>query len=182
MKKLIVIAGAIGIVIFQSCGSDKKTESETVATEQPTVQSEVATTDSTQMQTPGQPLEINSTQPAISSAPVTTPTTAAPAATATAAGMNPAHGQPGHRCDIAVGAPLSSPPNKQTTATPSITPTSPTINSTTPTITPSSSSPQIQTTPVVSPAAAGPTPAGMNPPHGQPGHDCAVAVGAPLKK
>ena len=40
MKKLIVIAGAIGIVIFQSCGSDKKTESEseTVATEQPTVQ------------------------------------------------------------------------------------------------------------------------------------------------
>src|SRR6218665_1308736 len=26
------------------------------------------------------------------------------------AGLNPAHGQPGHRCDIAVGAPLSSAP------------------------------------------------------------------------
>lgn len=24
-------------------------------------------------------------------------------------GLNPAHGQPGHRCDIAVGAPLTSP-------------------------------------------------------------------------
>lgn len=26
------------------------------------------------------------------------------------------------------------------------------------------------------------TPPGMNPPHGAPGHDCAIAVGAPLKK
>ena len=26
-----------------------------------------------------------------------------------AAGMNPAHGEPGHRCDISVGAPLNSP-------------------------------------------------------------------------
>ena len=27
-------------------------------------------------------------------------------------GLNPAHGQPGHRCDIAVGQPLSSAPVK----------------------------------------------------------------------
>ena len=27
-----------------------------------------------------------------------------------ASGMNPPHGQPGHRCDIAVGAPLNSKP------------------------------------------------------------------------
>ncbi|QLE00261.1 hypothetical protein HX109_01275 [Galbibacter sp. BG1] len=26
-------------------------------------------------------------------------------------GVNPAHGQPGHRCDIAVGAPLNAPTN-----------------------------------------------------------------------
>src|SRR5690606_31144410 len=32
----------------------------------------------------------------------------------TAPGMNPPHGEPGHRCDIAVGAPLNSP--KQTPA------------------------------------------------------------------
>lgn len=38
---------------------------------------------------------------------------AAPAAApagATAAGMNPPHGQPNHRCDISVGAPLDSKP------------------------------------------------------------------------
>jgi len=34
----------------------------------------------------------------------------------TAPGMNPPHGQPGHRCDIAVGAPLNSPPAKTTTS------------------------------------------------------------------
>jgi hypothetical protein len=33
---------------------------------------------------------------------------AAPVAT----GMNPQHGQPGHRCDIAVGAPLDSKPKQ----------------------------------------------------------------------
>ena len=32
-----------------------------------------------------------------------------------APGMNPPHGQPNHRCDIAVGAPLDSPPGKQPT-------------------------------------------------------------------
>jgi len=37
---------------------------------------------------------------------VTVPTTA----TTTAPGMNPAHGQPGHRCDIPVGSPLNSKP------------------------------------------------------------------------
>ncbi|MBK6446411.1 MAG: hypothetical protein IPF81_14280 [Bacteroidetes bacterium] len=40
------------------------------------------------------------------------------------------------------------------------------------------SQPQMQTTT----PASGPTAPGMNPPHGQPGHDCAIAVGAPLKK
>ena len=31
-------------------------------------------------------------------------------------------------------------------------------------------------------AASTPTAPGMNPPHGQEGHDCAIAVGAPLPK
>lgn len=70
----------------------------------------------------------------------------------TAPGMNPPHGQPGHRCDIAVGAPLNSPPAQTN-------PTSTTIN----------------TTPAVTTTAPG-----MNPPHGQPGHRCDIAVGAPL--
>lgn len=84
---------------------------------------------------------------------------AQPAAT-TAEGMNPPHGEPGHRCDIAVGAPLNSAPGQQA-APPTIIQQQPaTTTATTPT----------QTAP------------GMNPPHGEPGHDCSIAVGAPLKK
>lgn len=100
---------------------------------------------------------------------------------ATKAGMNPPHGQAGHRCDIAVGAPLNSPVAKA--ATPSATSGKPSFTSTT-TSTPSPTS----TTPLTgtpellktdTPVATAP---GMNPPHGQAGHDCAVAVGAPLPK
>jgi hypothetical protein len=36
--------------------------------------------------------------------------TQTPAPVATQPGMNPPHGQPGHRCDITVGAPLNSKP------------------------------------------------------------------------
>src|SRR5690606_882807 len=75
-----------------------------------------------------------------------------------ATGTNPEHGQPGHRCDIPVGAPLSSPAQAN--------PTLPT-STTTP-----------LPLPVSTPAANTVAP-GMNPPHGQPGHDCAVEVGAP---
>ena len=39
--------------------------------------------------------------------------------TPVAEGMNPAHGQPGHRCDISVGAPLSSAPPTPTPPNPS---------------------------------------------------------------
>jgi len=73
----------------------------------------------------------------------------------TAKGMNPPHGQPGHRCDIPVGAPLNSKPVvTQTQATPVTTTTT--------------AQPTVVTAP------------GMNPPHGQPGHRCDIAVGAPL--
>jgi hypothetical protein len=68
--------------------------------------------------------------------------------------LNPAHGQPGHRCDIAVGAPLNSKPAPQN-AVPAT----------------------ISTTPAPQNAAVAP---GMNPAHGQPGHRCDIAVGAPL--
>ena len=77
--------------------------------------------------------------------------------TKTASGMNPPHGQPNHRCDIAVGAPLNSPPGKapSTQAKP----------------------PQVDTTPQANQTQ---TASGMNPPHGQPNHRCDIAVGAPL--
>lgn len=91
--------------------------------------------------------------------PVNDPATNTPVAE----GMNPQHGQAGHRCDIAVGAPLNSPVA-------------------------SSASTQSQNAPAstysVNKAATStevsPTADGMNPPHGQANHRCDIAVGAPL--
>jgi hypothetical protein len=84
----------------------------------------------------------------------------------TLSGMNPPHGQTGHRCDIAIGAPLNSPPNNaKTTSTPVVTNSA--SNSTLPAVL------KPNATPVV-------TKPGMNPPHGQTGHRCDIAVGAPL--
>jgi len=93
--------------------------------------------------------------------PVQQSTTVAP----TAPGMNPPHGQPNHRCDIAVGAPLNSP--KAATPTPPPAPKPATANI-------------VERTPQAQPTTVTPTAPGMNPPHGQPGHRCEIAVGAPL--
>lgn len=81
--------------------------------------------------------------------------------------LNPEHGQPGHRCEIPVGAPLNSSP-------------APTNNA--------SNNNPIQINPTSSPQAPASTPinlsktgsAGLNPEHGQPGHKCEIPVGAPL--
>ncbi|OAH73125.1 hypothetical protein AXA65_08640 [Chryseobacterium sp. FP211-J200] len=76
--------------------------------------------------------------------------------------LNPEHGQPYHRCEIAVGAPIDSAPTQQNapqTQTPSI--LSPTV----------APAPQAQ--------SLGPKPA-LNPAHGEPHHRCELAVGAPL--
>ncbi|CAN5239730.1 hypothetical protein BH23BAC2_BH23BAC2_14420 [soil metagenome] len=80
----------------------------------------------------------------------------------TTAALNPAHGQPGHSCEIPVGAPLdgSAATNTNTQVQPQTTTgnTSPVrLNGSTSTATPT-----------------------KNPPHGQPGHDCAIPVGADL--
>ncbi len=102
--------------------------------------------------------------PAINSTPAQPVATQQPAPVATAAkGMNPAHGLPGHRCDIAVGAPLSSPVQNQPVIS------QPTTNKNT-AITPT----------VVSTPQEVVTAPGMNPPHGKPNHRCDIAVGAPL--
>lgn len=101
---------------------------------------------------------------------ITTQTTPVNTPTATTLpGMNPPHGQANHRCDIAVGAPLNSPIKKAAPATTVSTPTVSTPVTTTPAILNSNTTPTI-------------TQPGMNPPHGQAGHLCSVAVGAPLPK
>lgn len=71
--------------------------------------------------------------------------------------INPPHGQPGHRCDVPVGAPLDGGAAKKQPIKVS------------PTTTPAGSS---NTSPTASPT--------INPPHGQPGHRCDVKVGDPL--
>ena len=71
--------------------------------------------------------------------------------------LNPEHGQPGHRCDLAVGAPLNSKPPAITT----------------------------QPAPVNQPQLTNPKStiaAGMNPEHGMPGHRCDINVGTPLSQ
>ena len=89
------------------------------------------------------------------------PTVPATAVPTTTAGLNPAHGQPNHRCDIAVGAPLSTPVQ---TGQPQAAQT-------------------IQTVQPVKPSTVipvGGSTAKLNPAHGEPGHDCKIPVGQPL--
>ncbi|MGX7667722.1 hypothetical protein [Flavobacterium pedocola] len=102
-------------------------------------------------------------------------------------GMNPPHGQPGHRCDIAVGTPLNSKPaaNSGTNAvryTPP-TPTGQAQTTTTANNIPAILQPTTGATPAT-PAKPQTTLAGMqgkpNPAHGQEGHRCDVKVGDPL--
>ena len=117
------------------------------------------------------------TSPAPSAAPVQSQPQVV---TTTAEGMNPPHGEPGHRCDIPVGAPLSSPPSSPASS-PSA-PSSPAVVTS-----PNFSAPAAPAQAPVAPAGAPSAPSsatapGMNPPHGEPGHRCDIAVGAPLPK
>lgn len=95
--------------------------------------------------------------------------------TVTPKGMNPPHGQPNHRCDIPVGASLNSKPTAKTAVTTPVTPVSGevtqnvTVKPPVPFLAPQNSE-NTQTA------------EGMNPAHGQAGHRCDIAVGAPLPK
>ena len=133
----------------------------------------------------GAPLNSAPVKTAIAPATITQPTTISqpaitqPAKTITAKGMNPAHGEPGHRCDISVGAPLNSAPTNSAkpaavNGASNITPM--------PTATQNSSIvPALQNTSISTPAKTASAFTGkINPAHGQPGHDCKVAVGQPL--
>ena len=112
------------------------------------------------------------TKPVVTQQPATS-TPASPGNTATlpqgsstgTAGVNPPHGQPGHDCSVAVGAPLKggAPANAQPIMNQTATPA------------PAVSLPANNT-------GSNTNGAKVNPPHGQPGHDCSVAVGAPLKQ
>ena len=177
MKQVLFFASVFTLAIVVGCGTkpgeaqaNESVANPTINVNQLSTNPTPATTTTQQIKAPDVSVPVNLPMPTQSttttqnqvittSAPVVTPQPTVK----TAPGMNPPHGQPGHRCDIAVGAPLNSPVTKS----PSVTPT--TQN-------------QVITTsaPVVISQSTVKTAPGMNPPHGQPGHRCDIAVGAPL--
>jgi hypothetical protein len=94
---------------------------------------------------------INTTQPAATVPSINLPQQSVSGVTAM---LNPKHGEPGHRCDIAVGAPLNAAPAAAT--------------------------PSINTSAAAAPLLKSAGSVKLNPQHGQPGHRCDIAVGAPL--
>ncbi|WP_314235372.1 hypothetical protein [Capnocytophaga sputigena] len=99
--------------------------------------------------------------------------------TPTGVTLNPPHGQPGHRCDIAVGAPLPNDGNVVAQAQSQAHPVSqgeamPVVSGSMPQQVVQVQQPQNQQSYV------GPKGEKLNPPHGQPGHRCDIPVGAPL--
>jgi hypothetical protein len=123
---------------------------------------------------PGQTVQVNPNQ---QKKMVTTTTVAAPVKVGK--GMNPSHGQPGHRCDIPVGSPLNSPVATNTAATTTTNTAQSGTTSKSFTVTPPANNP---VPPLLSTGETPKVAEGMNPAHGQPGHRCDIAVGAPLPK
>lgn len=160
MKYIVLITSIIAFSVVTGCGSGSSEDK----AEPATIPVPASTSSSTQTNT-------------------TVPTNTIPAATApvinttqqpikpspTTVALNPAHGQPGHLCEIAVGAPLDSKPTQ-----PVATIQQPTINGTT-----KPSSVVMQPNSVQSTKTAS-TATGLNPEHGKPGHRCDISVGAPL--
>ena len=166
MKFIKYVASLLFISFFTGCGNGS-TEDTQAKTENTTAVPVDTTPVTTVAANPQQ----------VSNTPTTTTTFTAPTTTAaTTAGLNPEHGKPGHRCDIAVGAPLDSKPTTPTAVNPQTNFSSikaPAINT----------SPVDTKTPVInttSPSTTATVANGLNPEHGKPGHRCEIAVGAPL--
>lgn len=169
MKKLIILSLVI-VSAFTGCESSEEETTTTVAPPPPPAA--VVTAPVTNS---ADTLLVKPVNPNITQVPVQTPVTQVlpPLINmASAPKLNPAHGQPGHRCDISVGAPLlqgGAPTAAAAQAAPA---------------------PQQQPQPVQMivpppppPVMRATTPATgkmVNPAHGQPGHRCDIAVGAPL--
>ena len=146
MKKITILIASVALLY--SCDKAKTTET---VTEAPKSDSAIVGNDSA--------TSVSATENAVTPAPLNTSPVAS---TSGKPALNPEHGQPYHRCEIAVGAPIDSAPAQQNapqTQTPSI--LSPNI----------APAPQAQ--------SLGPKPA-LNPAHGEPHHRCELAVGAPL--
>ena len=153
MKKIIVVMFVAAFLA--SCKNTKTTETQTAVPGE---------TKTSATNTSPQNLEVNAT----ASNETAADTGAKPA-------LNPAHGEPYHRCDIAVGAPIDSPAPVQTAA-PQVAQQAPANGSfnTNPIAPSAAPAPTVSST-----SALGPKPA-VNPAHGEPHHRCDLQVGAPL--
>lgn len=145
MKTLKILIASV--TLLYSCDKAKTSVAETEVPK-----SDSVAIDSTANVTTPAPAEV-------ASSVTNVPTSGKPA-------VNPPHGEPYHRCEIAVGAPIDSAPT-QNVAQPS---------------TPSILNPNpvpAAATPAAPAPSFGPKPA-LNPAHGEPHHRCDLAVGAPL--
>lgn len=174
----LLLAATISLV---SCKKEETTEKNTA--DQKPVPSVYEIVNGTNI--PKQPLQ---QQQSMTVTPTQTTATVTPPVQPTVAkGMNPAHGQPGHRCDIPVGTPLNSPAAKP--ATPQGTAGIQKVENTSYTVTPvktsdsgTTTAPNSGTPAVINSPSATVTQMATNPPHGQEGHRCDIAVGAPIPK
>ena len=165
--RIIIIAAAVS-VLSVNCGNNSAEEQTASAASDTSKPVLTAPTSNTQVTVPNSITSGTGNTATQTNTAVTTPQVKS------GAGLNPAHGQPGHRCELPVGAPLDSKP--VSTQSPSVNvqpvnnnPSNVTINSAPP------------SAPVINqPSTLTTVGAGMNPAHGQPGHRCDIPVGAPL--
>jgi len=153
MKTKIFLSSLLAVSLFMvSCKKELQPQESATPTETAVIDASTANAPANAPQ----PVNIQPQQPQAQPQPATT-----------APGMNPPHGQPNHRCDIAVGAPLNSPAGKSAQPAQAPVQQAPQMAPSNSTIIPSNS-------------GGGAVAAGVNPPHGMPGHRCDIAVGAQL--
>ena len=152
MKQVINSVFFISMIICSSCGGGTASEKAEQNPQNPALTNSATDSSSVSAVTKNVNPTTNPTpNPAATQANTVTTISADSVNAMLAKGLNPPHGAPGHRCDIAVGQPLGSKP------------------------------PPIPTGPAVTPDSVKAMLAkGLNPPHGQPGHRCDIDVGAPL--
>jgi hypothetical protein len=169
MKINTLLSSVVLLTLISSCDLNKSGDEAPATT--PATNTTQPAANTTQ---PAEPAATQQTVPAASQTTVAPPVNVAPGqlsqqqpASSGAVALNPAHGQPGHDCSIPVGQPLKKSGGGvsngvQVTTTPT----------------------QQQQQPITVSAPATQPLSGakpkINPAHGQPGHRCDIAVGAPL--
>lgn len=170
MKKITLVIGVAAFTLF-SCGNDEATSDTTNELAAPS-STDVSSVNNAEISTEGsgEP-NLSDLANGTASLPAETKTETTAPSSVNNVRLNPPHGEPGHVCEIPVGQPLT---QGGGSATPTIS-KQPAAQA----------APQVQVAPpTAAPAvptnSSGSNSTRLNPPHGEPGHVCEVAVGAPL--